>query len=89
MMRPNPLKQRLKAGEKCYGTWLLWAYPSVCEVIAQCGSDAVMIDHEHGVGGLPETLGCLQALSATPTAGPCAHSLDGHGLYQARAGYRR
>ena len=69
MMRPNPLKQRLREGKKCYGTWLLWTYPPACELIAQSGADTVMIDHEHGFGSLSDTLGCLQALSATPTTG--------------------
>ena len=68
MYRDNPLKARLAAGRPALGCWLSWAYPVAAEVIGLAGYDCVVIDHEHGFGGLAETVGCLQALSATATA---------------------
>lgn len=68
MDRANPLKARLSAGRPALGCWLSWAYPVAAEVVALAGYDCVVIDHEHGFGGLAETVGCLQALSATATA---------------------
>ena len=68
MYRDNPLKARLAAGRPALGCWLSWAYPVAAEVIGLAGYDCVVIDHEHGFGGLAETVGCLQALSATAAA---------------------
>ena len=68
MFRANPLKARLAAGRPALGCWLSWVYPVAAELVGLAGYDCVVIDHEHGFGGLAETVGCLQALSATPTA---------------------
>ena len=69
MYRPNPLKAKLRRGEPALGAWSTWTHPPSTELLAMAGYDAVIIDHEHGLGGLADTMGCLQALSAFPTAG--------------------
>jgi 4-hydroxy-2-oxoheptanedioate aldolase len=68
MLRENPLKARLAAGRPALGCWLSWAYPVAAELIGLAGYDCAVIDHEHGFGGLAETVGCLQALSAAGSA---------------------
>ena len=69
MLLDNPLKQRLLAGEPALGCWLTFGSAVVAEILGLAGYDAVLIDLEHGFAGLPETVQCLQALSATGAAG--------------------
>ena len=69
MYRPNPLKAKLRRGEPALGAWSTWTHAPSTELLAMAGYDAVIIDHEHGLGGLADTMACLQAISAFPTAG--------------------
>ncbi|MCA8907840.1 MAG: hypothetical protein KDA64_08150 [Rhodospirillaceae bacterium] len=69
MFRTNPLKAKLARGEPTLGAWSTWTHAASIELMAMAGYDAIIIDHEHGLGGLAETQSCLQALSAHPTAG--------------------
>ena len=69
MYRDNPLKAKLRGGGAALGTWLLGGWPVAAEILALAGYDCVVMDHEHGFAGLGETVGCLQALSGTATAG--------------------
>lgn len=69
MFRDNALKARLKAGKKCLGCWSYTGSPILAEIAGLAGYDFVLIDHEHGPGDLNQTIGVLQALSATGTTG--------------------
>lgn len=61
------LKARLKTGESLYGLFLLSFSPTLAEISGLAGYDFVVIDMEHGHGGISQALPCLQALSATQT----------------------
>lgn len=71
MLRPNPVKARLRAGKKCLGLWLVSNSALAAEMVAQAGFDFVLIDHEHGPGDLIGVIGQRQALRAgAPESGP-------------------
>ncbi|KAF0924380.1 hypothetical protein E2562_010055 [Oryza meyeriana var. granulata] len=61
------LKSRLAAGESLYGLFLLSFSPTLAELAALAGYDYVVVDMEHGPGGIPEALACLRALDAART----------------------
>lgn len=61
------LKQRLAGGKKQLGCILLLPSPDVAEIVALAGIDMVMIDHEHGGGGLPDFVAQARALQAGTT----------------------
>lgn len=67
MFRENTLKRKLAARQKVLGCWISTCSPIVAEIIGLAGYDFVIIDHEHGPGGLESAIGILQALSSTPT----------------------
>ncbi|XP_076915691.1 uncharacterized protein LOC143575131 [Bidens hawaiensis] len=64
---PQTLKSRLKNGETLYGMFLLSFSPTLAEIAALSGYDFVVVDMEHGPGGIPEALACLHALAAART----------------------
>jgi len=64
MYRENALKKRLQAGRKALGCWLFTDNNIAAEIIGHAGYDFVIIDHEHGFGGLAGAVGQLQALQA-------------------------
>ncbi len=68
MYRENLLKRRLAAGDRALGCWLNMASPIAAEIAGLAGYDCVMIDHEHGPGGLMDAVGLMQAISATPAS---------------------
>lgn len=68
MYRKNRFKQRLLAGERCFGCWLHLCSPVAAEVLALAGYDAMVIDHEHGFGDLGGAVQIMQAMSATPAS---------------------
>jgi 4-hydroxy-2-oxoheptanedioate aldolase len=71
MLRPNPVKARLREGRKCLGLWLVSNNALAAEMVAQAGFDFVIIDHEHGPGDLMGVIGQQHALRATaPDGGP-------------------
>lgn len=54
MLRPNPIKQRLRQGEPVYGTMISEAGTAgVVWMLAHAGFDFVYLDMEHGVFELP------------------------------------
>ncbi len=71
MLRPNPVKARLRDGKKCLGLWLVSNNALAAEMVAQAGFDFVIIDHEHGPGDLMGVIGQQHALRAyAPDGGP-------------------
>ncbi len=68
MYRKNTSKAKIKAGEACYGMLHELAHPQVAEMIGLAGYDFIVIDGEHGPGGMREHLQCLQAVAATPAS---------------------
>ncbi|KAM1626536.1 hypothetical protein ACFXTN_013526 [Malus domestica] len=61
------LKSRLQNGQTLYGLFLLSFSPTLAEIAGLSGYDFVVVDMEHGPGGIPEALSCLHALAATQT----------------------
>lgn len=64
---PQTLKSRLHNGETLYGLFLLSFSPTLAEIAGLSGYDFVVVDMEHGPGGISEALSCLRALAATQT----------------------
>jgi 4-hydroxy-2-oxoheptanedioate aldolase len=67
VFRPNRLKARVLAGEKCFGTWLQSAGPSFAEMAAIAGFDFIIMDEEHGVGELQHAIDMMRAAACTDT----------------------
>lgn len=65
--KPETLKSRLKNGDTLYGLFLCSFSPTLAEIAGLAGYDFVVVDMEHGYGGIPEALTCLRALAATGT----------------------
>lgn len=63
------LKDRLNNGETLYGLFLVSFSPTLAEISSHAGYDFVVVDMEHGHGGISEALTCLRALAATQTPG--------------------
>ena len=66
MYRRNRTKAELLDGNAVYGFIHGLAHPQIAEMIGLAGYDFVMIDGEHGPGGMSAHLGCLQAVAGTP-----------------------
>ncbi|KAF6136215.1 hypothetical protein GIB67_036893 [Kingdonia uniflora] len=64
---PKTLKTRLAQGETLYGLFLLSFSPTLAEIAGLAGYDFVVVDMEHGYGGISDALSCLHALAATAT----------------------
>lgn len=47
-MRKNVVKERLKAGQPVFGSFLNFYSPNVVEMLGYCGLDFVIVDAEHG-----------------------------------------
>ncbi|XP_028767095.1 uncharacterized protein LOC114724806 [Neltuma alba] len=65
---PKNLKSRLQSGESLYGLFLLTFSPTIAEIAGLAGYDFVVVDMEHGHGGISDALPCLHALAAAGTA---------------------
>jgi 4-hydroxy-2-oxoheptanedioate aldolase len=65
-MRPNPLAERLAAGQVVVSGWLASGSAYLAEVLGHSGYDAVTVDLQHGMFGVDTAIACLQAVSATP-----------------------
>ncbi|KAL8141550.1 hypothetical protein V2J09_014582 [Rumex salicifolius] len=61
------LKSRLYNGDTLYGLFLCSASPLLAEIAGLSGYDFVVVDMEHGYGGISDALPCLRALAATRT----------------------
>ena len=65
-LTPASLKQRLMRGERQLGVIMLLTSPDVAEIVAHSGIDVVMIDHEHGAGGLADFVAQDRAMAGAP-----------------------
>jgi 4-hydroxy-2-oxoheptanedioate aldolase len=63
MMPVNAFKAGLQAGRQQIGIWNTVPGPVVTEALANCGFDWVVVDTEHSVTDVPDTLGMMQALA--------------------------
>lgn len=61
------IKSRLEKGDILYGQFLCSFSPVIAEISGYAGYDFVVVDMEHGYGGISAALPCLQALAATGT----------------------
>ncbi|MCW1429845.1 HpcH/HpaI aldolase family protein [Novosphingobium sp. JCM 18896] len=66
-MTGDSLKQRLLSGNKQLGLVVLLPSPDVAEILGHAGLDMVMIDHEHGSGGLADFVAQDRALAGSGT----------------------
>lgn len=66
---PNlSLKSRLRNGECLYGLFFDTFSPTIAQISGHAGYDFVVVDMEHGYGGISEALSCLNALAASQTS---------------------
>ncbi|XP_061357319.1 uncharacterized protein LOC133301672 [Gastrolobium bilobum] len=65
---PRNLKSRLRNGDTLYGLFLLSFSPTIAEIAGLAGYDFVVVDLEHGHGGISDALPCLHAIAAAGTA---------------------
>lgn len=61
------LKSRLRKGDCLYGLFLDSFSPTIAAISGHAGYDFVVVDMEHGFGGISEALSCLNALAASQT----------------------
>src|ERR1700681_4729848 len=54
-MRPNPVKQLLKAGKPAVGTWLSLGSITAARFMARAGFDWLTVDTEHSLVGIETT----------------------------------
>lgn len=66
-MRPNRVKQKLRAGEPAIGTFMALGSTLAAEQLAHLGFDWLVIDQEHGAIDATLTQSLLQAVSTTDT----------------------
>ncbi len=62
------LKARLGTGRPALGCWLHLFSPLAAEVVAQAGYDCVLIDLEHGAGGLMDAVSLMHAVQGRACA---------------------
>jgi 2-keto-3-deoxy-L-rhamnonate aldolase RhmA len=65
MLRSNRLKARLRAKERSLCAWALLGSAHTAEIMALCGVDGIIIDHEHGPADLMSAIAIIHAVSAT------------------------
>ncbi|NBE08058.1 aldolase/citrate lyase family protein [Paragemmobacter ruber] len=63
MLPPNRFKRALKEGRQQIGLWNSIPGSLVSELLATCGFDWVVIDTEHAVTDVPDTLPMMQAMA--------------------------
>jgi len=67
MLKPNLLKQRLLRGDALFGCWIETGSATNAEILAHQGFDFLVLDLEHGQGGLGEAIDMLRAVEASAT----------------------
>lgn len=63
MLPQNRFKRALKDGRQQIGLWNSIPGSLVSELLATCGYDWVVIDTEHAVTDVPDTLPMMQAMA--------------------------
>ena len=66
-MRKNVVKEKLRRGEPCIGTWITTGNPLVAEVLAHSGFDWLTVDMEHNAIDMDSLLSCFYAIGTTDT----------------------
>jgi 4-hydroxy-2-oxoheptanedioate aldolase len=69
MTTDNPLKRKLRAGEPCFGAWMLSTSADMAEILAYAGLDFLVLDHEHGQGSIDDAIGQLRAMKGSDCVG--------------------
>lgn len=64
----NPLRQKLRNQQTCYGLWVSLESPTITEIAATLGLDWVCIDMEHGSLDYKEVAEHLRAARGSDTA---------------------
>lgn len=62
-MRPNAVKQLLKAGKPAVGTWLTLGSPLAARFLARGGWDYLTVDAEHNAIGIEAAAHCYAAVA--------------------------
>ncbi len=78
-MRENKTKNKLRQGEKVYGSLVSFYAPGVVEVLGTTGLDFVILDGEHGGLTMPQIIDMTRAAEAfdiTPMARVPNHDAD-------------
>jgi 4-hydroxy-2-oxoheptanedioate aldolase len=65
----NPLKRKLRAGQACFGAWMLSTSADMAEILGYAGMDFLILDHEHGQGSINDAIGQLRAIKGTDCVG--------------------
>ncbi len=84
MQGGNPLKRKLQAGQPCFGAWMLSTSADMAEILAYAGLDFLLIDHEHGQGGIDDAIAQLRAMKGTDCTGVLRVPVNDH-IYIKRA----
>ncbi len=69
MASGNPLKQKLRTGQACFGAWVLSTSADMAEILSYAGLDFLLLDHEHGQGGIDTAVNQLRAMKGTDCVG--------------------
>ncbi len=64
----NRFRQALRDGRQQIGFWNTITGPVVAEALAGCGFDWIVIDTEHSLTDVPDTLGMMQAMAPYPVS---------------------
>ncbi len=64
----NSFKAALREGRRQIGIWSSIADANVCEILAGCGYDWMMIDTEHSTAGPAEVINFLRTLAPYPVS---------------------
>ncbi len=64
----NPLREKLRRGERTLGLWITLSAPAVTEIAAQLGLDWVCVDMEHGATDFADLTNHLRAAKGTGLA---------------------
>jgi 4-hydroxy-2-oxoheptanedioate aldolase len=65
----NPLKRKLRAGQACFGAWMLSSSADMAEILGYAGVDFLLLDHEHGQGSIDDAIGQLRAIKGSECVG--------------------
>jgi 4-hydroxy-2-oxoheptanedioate aldolase len=66
-MRKNMVKERLRRGEPCIGTWVDTGNPLAAEILAEAGYHWLAVDMEHNAIDLEDVLHCFYAMTTHDT----------------------